>query len=92
MSSTAPDTPADHLTPVTDAARILGGSPALYVALLRGGIIEGSLIDGEWHVDTGTVGAALAVRGCARSEGAITRATCDDAAQGHPARMVGGAA
>ncbi|CAM3727577.1 Helix-turn-helix domain-containing protein [Tsukamurella ocularis] len=91
MSSTAPE-PADHLVPVHDAAAILGGSPALYAALLRAGLIEGELVGGEWHVDTGVVAAALAVRERARSEGAITRATCTDAAQGHPARTVGGAA
>lgn len=62
MSTNPPDTAPDRLTPVTEAARQLGGSPALYVALIEGGLVEGQLIDGVWHVDTGVVGAALAVR------------------------------
>ncbi|WP_132413930.1 hypothetical protein [Mycobacteroides abscessus] len=83
MSTNPSDTPADPLVPVTEAAAILGGSPALYAALIEGGIIDGELRGGVWHVDTGVVAAALAVRERASLSSPTTCATCTDAAQGH---------
>lgn len=62
MSANPSSTASDHLTPVHEAAALLGGSPALYTALIEGGLIEGELRDGTWHVDAAVVGAALAMR------------------------------
>ncbi|MGZ9829510.1 hypothetical protein ACXYTP_21580 [Tsukamurella ocularis] len=92
MSDHLSDTPAEHLVPVHEAAAILGGSPALYVALLRGGLIEGELRDGVWHVDAAVVGAALAVRSRTAFPPTGRRATCTDAALGHREGAVDGAA
>ncbi|TWS20685.1 hypothetical protein FK529_04920 [Tsukamurella asaccharolytica] len=88
LSSSAPHA----LVPVTEAAALLGGSPALYIALLAGGLVEGELRDGVWHVDTDVLAAALAVRERTSLPSPVTCATCTDVAQGHPDPTVDGAA